>query len=231
VPNSVAPTLSVCAPPRRGRGAHDRLDEVLDREELVAVVPVAEDVDPAALADPVEEDLEDAEPLRPDERLRADDRRLDARRPDTSASASIFDSPYQPTPTSGSSSSIGCFSGHAVDGSRRDEDDPRDAGLARGLEHVLRAVDVDRRIDSREAWIGSAAAAWTTTSRPATSSATVRGRGCHRAAPDRALELRVVERSDVERADVVPVREQRRARCRPRKPAPPEMDQSTNVER
>ena len=28
-----------------------------------------------------------------------------------SASASILDSPYQPTPTSGSSSSIGCFSG------------------------------------------------------------------------------------------------------------------------
>ena len=26
-------------------------------------------------------------------------------------SASIFDSPYQPTPTSGSSSSIGCLSG------------------------------------------------------------------------------------------------------------------------
>src|SRR5262249_56846933 len=53
-------------------GEQDRLDEVLDGEQLVAVRAVAERVDPAPVANPVEEDLEDPEPLRPDERLRAD---------------------------------------------------------------------------------------------------------------------------------------------------------------
>src|SRR5215213_4445487 len=47
-------------------------------------------------------------------------------------SASIFDSPYQPTPTSGSSSSIGCFSGTPY------------TGVAALLQDVLGAGDVDR---------------------------------------------------------------------------------------
>ncbi|HVM69584.1 MAG TPA: NAD-dependent epimerase/dehydratase family protein, partial [Gaiellaceae bacterium] len=42
--------------------ADDGVDEVLDREQLVAVRPGAERVDAPALAHPVEEDLEDAEP-------------------------------------------------------------------------------------------------------------------------------------------------------------------------
>ena len=62
---------------RHIRRAHDRVDEVLHGEQLVAVVALAEDVDAAAFPDPVEQDLEDAEPLRSDERLRPDDRRLD----------------------------------------------------------------------------------------------------------------------------------------------------------
>ena len=45
-------------------GGDDRVDEILDREQLVAVLARAEDRDPAALADPVEQDLEHAEPLR-----------------------------------------------------------------------------------------------------------------------------------------------------------------------
>src|SRR5262249_35008171 len=63
---------------RRGHGrrAHDRVDEILDGKQLVAVVPLAEDVDPSSLSDPVEQDLEDTEALRSDEGLRPNDRRL-----------------------------------------------------------------------------------------------------------------------------------------------------------
>ena len=91
---------------RRVETARDGVDEVLDREELVEVVAVAEDRDAAALADPVEQDLEHAEPLRADERLRPHDDDVEPAAPESpaSCSASIFDSPYQPTPTSGSSS-------------------------------------------------------------------------------------------------------------------------------
>ncbi|MDX6518658.1 MAG: hypothetical protein QOF50_1504, partial [Gaiellaceae bacterium] len=53
-------------------------DQILDGEQLVPVLPAAEHVDPPALADPVEEDLEDAQPLRTDERLRTDDHGLEA---------------------------------------------------------------------------------------------------------------------------------------------------------
>src|SRR5262249_46580435 len=62
---------------RVGR-AHGRLDEILDGEELVAVGAVAEDRDPPTLADPVEQDLEDAESLGPDERLRPQHDHLEA---------------------------------------------------------------------------------------------------------------------------------------------------------
>ena len=62
----------------RRRRTQDRVDEVIDCEELVPVVPAAEHRNALALADPVEQDLEHAEPLRADERLRADDHRLEA---------------------------------------------------------------------------------------------------------------------------------------------------------
>src|SRR5437660_1225746 len=53
------------------RGAYDCIDEILDGEQLVPVVALPEDVDPAALTNPVEQDLEDAQPFRADEGLRA----------------------------------------------------------------------------------------------------------------------------------------------------------------
>ena len=82
--------------PARVGGAHDRVDEVLDGEQLVAVAAVAEHVDAPALADPVEQDLEHAEPLGADERLRAARPRPRGRGGRTrrvTCSASIFDSP------------------------------------------------------------------------------------------------------------------------------------------
>src|SRR5439155_5238378 len=62
--------------------ANDGLDEILDGEQLVAVGAVAEDGDAAALADPVEQDLEHAEALGPDECLRTHDHRLQTAAPD-----------------------------------------------------------------------------------------------------------------------------------------------------
>src|SRR5947208_2501950 len=47
-----------------GSRAHDRVDQILDAEQLVAVVSPPEDVDPASFADPIEQDLEDAQALR-----------------------------------------------------------------------------------------------------------------------------------------------------------------------
>ena len=54
----------------------DGIDEILHGEQLVAVRAAAEDRDPPPLPDPVEQDLEHAEPLRPDEGLRPHDHRL-----------------------------------------------------------------------------------------------------------------------------------------------------------
>src|SRR5919197_1360715 len=51
-----------------------RVHEVLDGEELVAVVTLPKDVDSPPFANPVEEDLEDPQAFRADERLRPDDR-------------------------------------------------------------------------------------------------------------------------------------------------------------
>src|SRR6185312_7913400 len=58
--------------------AHDRVAEIVDRKELIAVRPVAEDRDPASFPDPVEQDLEDSEPLGPEEGLRTHDDDLEA---------------------------------------------------------------------------------------------------------------------------------------------------------
>src|SRR5690242_170500 len=57
---------------RRVERAHDRVDEVLDRKQLVTVASVAQDRNAPALADPVEQDLEHPEPLGADEGLRTD---------------------------------------------------------------------------------------------------------------------------------------------------------------
>ena len=43
MPNSFAPTLKVSPATSRSAEAHDRVDEVLDGEQLVAVLAVAED--------------------------------------------------------------------------------------------------------------------------------------------------------------------------------------------
>ena len=67
-----APTLSACPADRSVERTDDGVDEILDGEQLVEVAAVAEDRDAPPLADPVEQDLEDAEPLGPDERLRPD---------------------------------------------------------------------------------------------------------------------------------------------------------------
>jgi hypothetical protein len=68
---NVSPATSAAAAP------HGRLDQVLDREQLVTVRAIAEDRDAAAFADPVEQDLEHAQPLRADERLRTQDHDLE----------------------------------------------------------------------------------------------------------------------------------------------------------
>jgi hypothetical protein len=54
-------------------GQQDGVDEVLDVEELVLVVPLADHGDALAVVDPVEEDLEDTEAALAEERLRAQD--------------------------------------------------------------------------------------------------------------------------------------------------------------
>src|SRR4029079_2864919 len=71
----------------RVRRAHGRVHQVLDGQQLVAVRPVAEDRNAPALADPVEQNLEDAEALRPDEGLRAKNDDLEAAAGDAACDA------------------------------------------------------------------------------------------------------------------------------------------------
>ena len=82
------------------------------------------------------------------------------------------------------------------------------------------------RIDSREAWIGSAAAAWTSDV-GALDERGARRRRAHVAVQlvDAALELLVVERREVERPHLVPVgheppREVQAEEARPRRRSP-----------
>ena len=104
---------------------------------------LAEDVDPTAFADPVEQDLEHAEPLRTDERLRTDDRRVDC-----GDAAECFRVDLRLAVPADADQRIvfldRMFLGHAVDGRRRDEEDPTDGGVAGGDQDVFRAADVDR---------------------------------------------------------------------------------------
>jgi hypothetical protein len=99
--------------------------------------------------------------------------------------------------------------GDAVHGGGGDEDDPADSGLARRLEHVLRTADVDgpdrlaRGLDRQR---GRAVDDDFRSRYELPHPLGVADVPAQLA--DRVLELRVVERSDVERADVVPVCEQ-----------------------
>ena len=191
VPNSVAPTLNVspAQPPAR-RGEDDRVDEILDREQLVAVVAPAEHVDPAAFADPVEQDLEDAEPLGPDERLRPDDRRLDG-----GDAARALPPRSSTRRTSRRRRAARPRRSGAPSGRRRRPSTRRARRGRRRPRAPRRAASpcpptFTERIDSRDAWIGSAAAAWTSTSAPSTSRGRASGRGCRRAAPRRRARAR-----------------------------------------
>ena len=78
VPNSPAPTLIVSPATSASAARTTASTRSSTAEQLVAVAAVAEHVDAAALADPVEQDLEDAEPLGPDERLGPNDHDLQA---------------------------------------------------------------------------------------------------------------------------------------------------------
>ena len=202
MPNDAGADVHRQAADRGGEGAGDGVDEVLDREQLVEVAAVAEDRDPAAVANPVEQDLEDAEPLRADERLRPDDHDVEPAAAELAGQLLGLDLRLAVPPDADERIVLvdRMPLGDAVDGGRRDQDDAPHAGAERAGEHVRRALDVDgadrraRRLDRQ------------------------RRRGVHdhvRAVDERAhvalgadvaahlldaaLELAVVERRDVER--------------------------------
>src|SRR6266511_808170 len=114
-----------------------------------------------------------------------------------SASASIFDSPYQPTPTSGSSSSIGCFSGT-----------PR-TRVPSSAEDVLGPADVDRS-DRRPGCLDRQRRGGMDDHVGARDQLADALSISHVASEllDRTLELDVVQRHHVQRAHGVPLGEQ-----------------------
>src|SRR5215813_3686117 len=124
------------------RRSHDRVDEVLDRKQLVAVVALAEDVDAPPFPDPVEQDLEDAEPLGPNERLRPNDRRVDG-----GDAAERFGVDLRLAVPADTDERVVLLDRvllrDAVDRRRGDEDDAPDVCVARLLQDVLRPGDVD----------------------------------------------------------------------------------------
>ena len=142
----------------------------------------------------------------------------------TSPSHAIFDSPYGADAVERKVLGERMHLRHAVHGGRRDVDDAANARVARGREQRRSPVDVDRhdlapraadrqrrgRVDEHVGAVAELA----------------RARGVAHVAADLghvALD-RVVDRHDVERAHVVALRATKcRARCRPRKPAPPEI--------
>ena len=184
----------------------DGFGEVVDVEQLVAVRAVAQDRDAPALADPVEEDLEDAEPFRAEKRLGSKDHDLgavggeragDLLRLDLRAAVvadaferRVFDHRVRLR--------------HAVDRGRGDDDRARDAGTERRLEDSLRALDVDgrdlaRRAADRQGRGGMDDDVGAARETPG-------GRGVADVSTnllDHLLELGRVERSDVERANLV----------------------------
>ena len=230
MPNSPAPTLIVSPATSALGGADDRLDQVLDGEQLVAVAAVAEHVDAAALADPVEEDLEDAEPLGPDERLGAHDHDLQAPAAELAASPAR---PRSSTRRSGRRRRAGRprRSGASPECRRRPSTRSGSRG-ARRRRARPRAASPSRptlteRIASREPRIGRAAAACTSTSAPATSRAQAAGsRTSPRSSSTDASSSGSCERSDVEGAHLAAVSRGAGAQGADRgSPAPPEIAQ------
>ena len=145
VPNDARADVHRQAADRGGEGARDGVDEVLDREQLVEVAAVAEDRDPAAVANPVEQDLEDAEPLRADERLRPDDHDVEPAAAELAGQLLGLDLRLAVPPHADERIVLDdrVPLGDAVDGGRRDQDDAPHAGGERAGEHVRRALDVD----------------------------------------------------------------------------------------
>ena len=191
--------------------ADDRVDEILDGEQLIAVRAVAEDRNPAPLPDPVEQDLEDAEPLRADERLRAHGRELEPALPKRARHGLGLD--LGPSVGADTDERITLVDRvalwHAVYRSRRDQHHPPHAGVERRGKKRRRPADVDRanrlarRLDRQR--------------RRRMHEHLGAGDELGRAPPvadvaaqllDRCFELRVVERGEVERADRVPVGQQ-----------------------
>ena len=199
--------------PRRvgDRRAQRRVDEVLDGEQLVAVRAVAEDRDSPALADPVEEDLEHAQALGPDERLRAQDDHLEPTAPDAVCDPLGLDLRLAVVadPDERCVLAERVVLRDPVDRRRRDQDRPANAGLERGRERDRGAVDVDgadrlargldrerrRRVDEHVGAVDETGGG----GRVADVAAQLLGP---------ALQLLVVERREVERAHVVALGEQ-----------------------
>ena len=115
--------------------------------------------------------------------------------------------------------------GHAVDGGRRDQDHTPDACLERGAEDGGGALDVDRA-DRRARRLDRQCRRGVDDDVGARHELARVPLGANVAAHllDTALELAVVERGNVQRADRVALRERSRARWSPRKPAPPEIE-------
>ena len=207
--------------------AHGRLDQILDGEQLVAVRAVAEDRDATALADPVEQDLEHAEPLRADEGLRPQDDDLEPTPPGLARDALGLDLRLAVVADADERRVLAdrVVLRDAVDRGRGDRA-PRGARPASSAAASTTPVPstFTERIASREAWIGSAAAAWTSTSAPSTRRASAAG---SRTSPrSSSTERSSSASSSGARSSVrtsCPSASSRRARCRPRKPAPPEI--------
>ena len=201
------------------RREQDRVDEILDREQLVPVGAVTQCVDPTAVADPVEEDLEDAEPFGPDERLRAQDHAVQAAPHERADRVLGLDLGLAVVADAVERVILldRVLVRHAVD-SGGDEHDAPHAGLGGGRKQGQRAVDVDG-LDLRPR-----------------SADRKRGRGVHedpRALNELArrrfvtdvpselanlsFELRVVQADEVERPHLVPVGEEPTGEVQPEK--------------
>ena len=193
------------------RREQDRLDEILDREQLVPVGAVAQRVDPAPVADPVEEDLEDPEPLGPDERLRAQDHAVQAA-PHEGADG-VFGLDLRLAVVADAVERVVLLDRmlvrHAVDGVDVDETNTtRTPASAAAESRVSVPSTLTDSISARDPRIGSAAAACTRIRAPWTSS---RAAVSSRMSPELAnlsFELRVVEADEVERPHLVPVGEE-----------------------
>ena len=210
VPNSPGADVERVARRRARRAADDRVDEILDREQLIAVGPSPEDRDPPALADPVEEDLEHAEPLGPDERLRPHDHVSSPRRPIRRRRAR----PRSSTRRTGRrrradrSRRSGASRARRRPRSTRCSTARRTPASSAAASTVAVPSTLTERIASREPWIGSAAAACTTRRRRRRARRTsARSRTSPRT-PRRARERRIVERRQVERSHRLAVRDE-----------------------